>query len=350
MIKLKSDSLNNSDVLHFIRSTSRPFFNQKIVNWQYSNEHSRLFYLSKEGEICGTQGMIFHELISTSPNEDKKVILSSKSETTFVSDNLRGTGSFEILYERAVQYTIDDKQTFIWGFTALSKVWRNKLRFFVDETIIYESFLKIGFENDGNRTIKSLVKKTMSIFSLWIVMIKISTIKLSKIVRFKEQKNISDILPKLQESLNHNSDTIELLFSQNYCKWRLENNPNLEYKLFTIEDEYKNSNGYVIFTIDKNHLRISDFNIIDPSCINEILIQIIKIGRKEKVNKVTFFGNINNKTNKLIFDAFERLGGKKELNTKMNLVVKSNVLNVHITNNELKKWRITGLWTEGFTY
>ena len=331
-----------NEVLEFIQKTSRPFFTKKIFQWQYSNPRSKLFIVEREGKIQGTQGMIFHEIIDY---KHSRIISSSKSETTYVSNELRGSGAFEGLYADSMLSTVNDNQEFVWGFTALGKVWKNKLGFHVDESIIYESQLIVSIKKIKLNSIRDIIVLLHSILKNLQTQFSKLIYKSDLQIKIKSVEDIEEYLSKFK----FENENIKLNYSNEFLNWRIARHPTIKYKLSSISilgiDE-----GYLLYHIQNHIMYISDFYSTDFSYIFEILKQSIPIARENRVHSIRFFGNINHDLNKSIFNSFKKLGGSIAKNKDMSFVVNANFPQGAEQYKNLQNWRLNGLWTEGFTY
>jgi len=341
ILNLKTKQFGDK-ILQFVKTSSRPFFTNSILTWQYSNEQSDLLFIEQEDTIKGTQGMIFHELYDWGKLKPYK---SFKSETTFVSDELRGTGAFENLYQSAVDYARNQEAIFIWGFTALSKVWRNKLNFNVNEKIIYEAYLDIKIKSGRNSL--TLFK---SIFTSLKVKIRILSFKKRNNLTFCEHSNLVKDLPILQKNISSRNKFIELNLTEEFCEWRMEKNPLLKYTLVSFSGDNDQIQGYVIFNLLDKTLRISDYNSVSSIDSPDVLNELVKIANKYGCNQLSFFANSNNSINNSLFSAFQNFGGSLKMNKNMNFVLKSFSNDMDYGIKEFSNWRINGLWTEGFTF
>jgi hypothetical protein len=329
-------------ILQFVKTSSRPFFTNSILNWQYSNDQSDLLFIEQKASIKGTQGMIFHELYDW---EKLITYKSFKSETTFVSDELRGTGAFENLYQSAIDYTKNQEAIFIWGFTALSKVWRNKLNFNVNEKIIHEAYLDLKIKSGRNSL--TLFK---SIFTSLKVKVRILLFKKRNDLDFCEHSNLVRDLPLLQKNISARNKFIELDLTEEFCEWRMKKNPLLKYTMLSFSGDNGSVQGYVIFNLLDKTLRISDYNSVSSIESADVLHELVKIANKYGCNQLSFFANLNNSINKSLFSAFQDFGGSVKINKNMNFVLKSFLNDTDTEINEFSSWRINGLWTEGFTF
>ena len=330
-------------LLKYIKLTSRPYFTENHLAWQYRNQGSFLYSINVNENLEGTQGMIHHSLVNGT-----KLLNTLKSETTYVSSLMRGTGAFEILYNSCVKNAIDKNNKFIWGFTALSNVWKKKLDFHVDESIIYEATLTIRPIFDFKFNLKSILRFCNSFRLSFLFRKNLRFLKKNENTHYTVTSNLSDNLPELANKLFKENNSIRIQFSKEFCKWRLEDNPELKYELITFFNPSHEPIAYAIINTKNVDLRISDFYIIDVDFMDAIFNIIFQLAISKKVKMISFFGNINHPKNRHVFDVFSAMGGKIELNKNMFFVLK-DLENSTVT-FDASKWLINGLWTEGFTY
>ncbi|MDD4214465.1 MAG: hypothetical protein PHR81_06605 [Bacteroidales bacterium] len=339
---------NNPELLSFMKETLRPFFTSEILEWQYySNADSFLMTLKCDNAIKGTQGMLFHELLLS---DNATVVDSSKSETTYVSAEFRGKGMFEELYKRCIDKTILSGHKFIWGFTGIPNVLKKKLGFHIEEEIIYEAKIVIGVAKIKTIRISEILSYAKNLFGFINVRIKILHFSDKKKLNVKDYDNLSKIMPCIHQEIKNGAKDICLNYSENYCDWRMDRHPVLKYKLLLFTDESDKKVAYVIYAVKNNAMMISSLNFTDRVFFNAVFCKIIDMARKLKLKNVNYFGNINNKTNAIIFEHFCKYGGKKYLNKGMSFVLKSNSLEDEVQYKNSDNWFINGLWTEGFTY
>lgn len=92
--------------------------------WTFVNDNlpgSELFYCiaEDEGVIKGTQAMILIQMI-----DGNGIYLTAKSEETLVSQDFRGKGLFEKMYDQVLSLAAEKNIEIIWGFTTAEKAFK----------------------------------------------------------------------------------------------------------------------------------------------------------------------------------------------------------------------------------
>ena len=345
---------NDHKQLEFLKQNLRNFYTNEIVIWEYGLDDfsTGLFFTKDLEKYIATQGMIPIYM-----NLQGKLILTAKSETSFLLPQYRGKGLFEDLYFHSIKVSEDDGAELIWGFTALTKVWRNKLKFEVYEGIIHETELQTSIIKEFNTTILSglpPVKKVKKIFKAILAGVK--SIRLQKINKeysskeldFKNISHQEEIIETYKTWQNNHADYLNIAATKDFLKWRISHNPKMNYKFIGI---YKNENiiglGILNDTAPKAYL--VDFVVKDESqlefCFNE-LMHFIK--QTFYTTHIVYWANSLNKYNKAIHSLFKSYGAFCYKNNSMNFVVK-RTKRASIDHIDLTKYCINGLWTEGFS-
>ena len=155
----------HTNLISFMNQNLMHGVDKKTFDWEYFYDSEHMVFSvaeNEQGEIIATQSFLPYPLII---NNQK--IITGKSENSFLDSNYRGKGIFENIYSFGVDECSKIGVQIIWGFTALVKLWREKLGFLVDNTLIYEGYfyaglpsLKYYFSNQS----ESGFKKTMKVF------------------------------------------------------------------------------------------------------------------------------------------------------------------------------------------
>jgi hypothetical protein len=326
----------SSSLIDYISNTRNKNYKKEFLLWQYSDPKSNIYIVEDQNQICGTQGMIPFSL-----RFKKQLFLTHKSETTYVSDQLRGTGLFENLYARSTENAIKDGAGIIWGFTALGNLWEKKLGFKCDRDLISESNLIIGF-----RGIKISKKLFYYIVKSIIIFIKLL---LSSKPRMKfDEQDLNDLREFEKFSLHSNfTNYVGVDFSSKELKNRIINSPVINYKTLKVKIG-DNLEGLVLFHIKNNELLISEFFYESDKNLSDVLKTIYQFAIKRRVTNIRFWANSKNSYYKKIFEKMELFGGKTNSMNDMQFVYKIN--KDSIIDLPLSEYLINGLWTEGFNY
>lgn len=347
--------LSESNQINFLRKNLRPFYDAKILNWQYSglgNLNSSLYLLKDKDQYIASQGMIPIHLISQNSSR-----LTAKSETSFLLPKFRGKGLFEDLYSYTIDKAVEDRVELIWGFTALSKVWREKLKFDVHDGLITETELQLSFWI----TIRSILNKKLSIGSTFKQSIK-SVINLLKITRLPvtnannevneiditNLENIALVLTVYEKWKTDHPSYISIDLTGKYFQWRLDKNPKLKYKVIGLY--HKNElYGFGIINITASYAYLVEFIVSDRAKLKDGLHSFLNYWKGLKTSShINYWASNQNEYSCEIINILSILGAKKMVNNTMNFVYKNTKYNSFKT-DDISQFYINGLWTEGFT-
>ena len=234
--------LNTSDTeqVSFLKKNLRPFYTEEILKWQYLRWdcNSCLYLTNLDGKYIASQGMIPINLVCNG-----NIKLSAKSESSFMLPEYRGRGLFEALYEYTIKKSEEDNTELIWGFTALSKVWRNILKFDVYDGLISETKFQLNFKTaflsafKDNPRIGNKLKQATKAF---IASLKTNKIPKSldayqaKELNLQENETTKEIYHLFKLWNDKNDDQICINIDGEYLKWRIVDNPLVTYKLIGV--------------------------------------------------------------------------------------------------------------------
>jgi len=349
IIKFVND--DNSQ-LEFLKNHLREFYTHEILNWQYpfNNYSSGLYFIKNKEAYLASQGMLLIYLSVLG-----KQILTAKSESTFLLREYRGIGIFEKLYEYTINASEKDGVEIIWGFTALSNVWRKILKFDVYDGIIHETVLQTSLIKDLSNIF--LTQTASSKFKLTLK----ALIASIKEIRLKKRNKLFSIIEldientAIQEKIieiyqiwqNNHPDNIIITPTKEFFYWRLIKNPKLNYKVVGIYNKEKMV-GIGILNVNDPKAYLVDFIVINNNLLSFCLAELlIYIKQNYSSSHLIYWANSLNTYTNSIHTLFKSYGAFKYTNNSMNFVVKlskkSNLQNIDIT-----KFCLNGLWTEGF--
>ena len=289
-------------------------------------------------------------------NVQGKRILTAKSESSFLLSEFRGKGIFEDLYFHTIQISEQDGIQIIWGFTALSNVWRNKLKFDVYDGLIHESELQIRFFNSVSATWKS----NQSFFNKVKLSLKafISLTKNKKLPKankeytanfldIKEDINLKLIIELYDDWVVNHPHITSIHIDKEYLNWRITNNPIVKYKIIGV---FKNQKlvSFGIINDSTNKAYLLDFIVPKKEDLNHSFIEILRCLKQcDSVSHLIFWASHKNDYSKAIHSLFQSNGAFHYANNNMNFVIKKTE-KCTIANIQLEDLYINGLWTEGF--
>ena len=343
-----SDTLPQEQIVSFFSKNLRDGYTIEDLNWQYKNELSGGgLFLLLDDEIIATQGMIPIKLIVNGLE-----VLSVKSESSFLDQKHRGKGYFDYLYYNAIDNCLNNNIYFFWGFTALDKLWKDKLNFSV-YSVFYESLIVISL----NKTIFQILLGKLCLKSKFLSISKNIYNFLLQKFHFSFKKNniecevlfdlnenrIIDIYKSWQKSHN---DYISLSLDSFFLNWRLNRNTKNKYNYIVfIKDNL--DVGFAIFNNKNSICYLVELIIIDDTCIEDVISSIIRQPYfKKNISTLSYIGNIKNKYNLSIFKAIKNIGVKSNELKDMKFVIKNYSKNDLL--NEIEKYVLNALWTEGF--
>lgn len=350
---------NNLDLselgqINFLRKNLRSFYDAEILNWQYfrlGNLNSSLYLLQKNDQYIASQGMIPIHLISQNLSR-----LTAKSETSFLLPEFRGKGLFEDLYSFTIDKAEEDKVELIWGFTALSKVWRKKLKFNVYDGLITETELQISFWI----SIRSIINKKLPIWNKFKQSIKsiISALKVTKIlgntasykvieIDMTNLEDMASVLTVFEKWKAEYPSYISLDLTVEYLQWRLGKNPKLKYRLIGLYHKdvlY----GFGVINTTASYAYLVEFIVSDRTKLKNGLHSLLSYWKSLNISShINYWSSNQNEYSIEISNILMAMGANKMVNNTMNFVLKSTKYN-SFTTDDVSQFYINGLWTEGF--
>lgn len=344
----------DSDQISFLKNELRPFYNDQILTWQYyrlQNINSCLYLLKENNKYIASQGMIPIHL--TSGNKSR---LTAKSESSFLLPDFRGRGLFEDLYSYNIEKSEEDKVELIWGFTALSKVWRKKLNFEVYDGLITETELQLspriaisfllGKKMPIWNTFKQSVKIILNAFSKKKIPF-ISSKKYAREIDLTNQQNIDNVQTVFENWRANHPSFISIDLSAEFLEWRLLKNPLQKYKTIGLYEDGK-LYGFGVINNTSVYSYLVEIIINDRTKLKEGVHSLLKYWRGLKISShINYWASNRNEYCNEISNVLSDLGAKKMTNNHMNFVYKKTKHNSFAV-DDVNWFYINGLWTEGF--
>lgn len=343
---------DKTDTLAFLRTALSHEMTDEIWNWEFEQNRERtvlsIIKDMKSSEILGTQFMIPVIL-----NIRNRTCWTGKSENTYIHHSLRGKGMFGKVYDHAINISVKKGLSYLWGFTSAIKVFRDKLKFQVFENIMCTSSIELMRPNRShvkNGSLIRLLVKLMFFYS-WEIRKKWNKNKAKKRSGFELKDridNYSDLDAVFNDMKRKYGEFNHIEIDKEYIDWRVNQNPNLNYRTIAI---YKDNTieGYLVYVENKNGFFISDFTICGKEQGEVLLSELISKAKEKEVRTISYFGNIDNKANEVIFGLFKNNGAEVKINEDMNFVIKKIGEDESESSTKTKNWYINGLWTEGFS-
>jgi len=348
-INLQSNIVDN--FINFINKYRNHPTNKKSFNWQYSYmpNNKVITGLIEQHTVLGTQCMMPMEVFTPIGK-----MLSAKCENSYADESIRGKDHFSELFIFAENQCYESNIGLLWAFTpALKPYARFGFKMYENCMIKYLIHTKLpSFKNFvKNKKGISLIKRTLSYNFLTLKMIRLNLIITTNNKKLKNQHfiiskkliNNNDIELLQENILKKYPDTIFLNQSSEFITWRINNNPNINFKSIYIYNN-KNLICYLNYSIENSYAHIRNFLFNDSICVKKLILFLIRYIRTKNIESFLFQGNYENKLNMAVFNTLKKLY-LKPINTKgIPFVYKFKNDKIIQKSN----WFINNLWTEGY--
>lgn len=352
-LKTEKFERENPNQLAFLTANVRDFYAQEIVAWQYENSAyaSGLFFVKENDQYIATQGMIPIFL-----KAQGKQVLTAKSESSFLLPAFRGKGIFEALYLQTIEVSEQDGVELVWGFTELSKVWREKLAFDVVDGLIHESELQIRFLKSflsSWTSGQSLSNKLKSSLKAVVSLLKSKQLPKANseysaaFIALEEADNLQAIIELSAKWEQNNPTFTTLQLDEAYINWRITTNPVTRYQIIGV---YSNRQlvGYGVVNNTAKKAYLLDFIVPDQVHFTESFITLLRILKQQgSATHIIYWATHKNEYASSIHALFQSRGAFRNVNNTMNFVYKKTKKTT-LENIEISDLYINGLWTEGF--
>jgi hypothetical protein len=337
----------SSELIQFLRDNVNPVTSAETVAWQFQRIPSDpVLIVATEDErpIC-TQSFLPHTL-----HVGKAEVSSVKSEHSFLLPKYRGTPVFTDAYAMGLQEAANSGRSICWGFTPAVKVWRDRLKFEVNPTVMYECKSLIGLPS-----ISRPLFQRRTIRSLWDVM-RYSKATFRNVFRHGSLKEfvVTEKIPTDAQigqliADRGGADIVRLKMDEAFVRWRILENPNLRYVVRSFERDGR-LRGYFLVALSKRSAQpiahLSEFLFLEKVDGIAMLDLLVKELAAIGCNVVHYFGNQANAVNRQVFELLaSRLATEMTMSKAMALVVKRDRA---LFDHDVSAWYINGLWTQGF--
>lgn len=332
---------NEAKLVNFFCDNLRSFYNSELLKWQYeSSIESDLDLLYNDSEIIASQGFIFYNF-----NKGGQLVKTFKSESSFLAPEFRGQNKFESLYDFGVKKAISKNADFIWGFTALDKVWKNKLDFETFEVFRETSLEKVTFKNFIVRLFRR--NKLFANFK-WLLSRNSLMIKKTDSFCFSQVNDSNDldlIFEFQQQWVLENKNLLTFPLNKVDFEIRVIKNPKINYSIYLAKNNVGEIIGYAVFNRqEKNVCIISDLVVLDKNLDKHFFNCLLDLPILKKSNKILYYGNAKNSYNAKIMGLLGQKGGNSRYIDDMKFVFK----NLKSGSFSVEDMVINALWTEGF--
>jgi len=337
-------------VLAFLNRYYSPRRTLEQWKWEYLDRDpcTFLFIGRKGGRVVATQGMLREDLVLDGAN-----VISGKSETSMLAEELRGTGVFKDMYGHYLDLVRKDGMDLVWGITTAVKVWRDKLGF----QMLGDSIRGCALTIKPGRAIISEVRSNSSLkVRIYRGMKSLTSAPIGRriaayaadapadYVDFQGEM-LADELKRLYSD-TEGSERVTLAMCDDLIGWRISRNPQIEYQLAV--DTRTTDESWCLWGIDRGRRAcVSDIWCKDEAKIDAMIRWVLHRCIEEKVVSLRFIGNIQNPILRRTHQILVGLGARTD-DQGLGFFVKW--LGERRELPEWEKWRVTGLWTEGYTY
>lgn len=321
--------------------------------WEYRGCHpdSSFFTVAvDEGRLVGTMGSIPIYLKVAGEK-----ILSNKMENALLAPEYRGN---EIATDVRIFYECKAREKgsqCLWAYTPVSKsAVREGYTVFKDAicsvaAVINLPVIASDVLKSRKHPFKKKISRLASQFLLWIygsilraslVLPKSDYVIASEPLR---ETDLDDFYRKLRIA---HPDTIHIDLNTQYIKWRIHDNPVLQYRSYYVY-EGKDLKAYAFVHADGVRAYLTDFNFEHTNAGRFLLSHIMNDLKEQKPGLMVFVGNQENPSVKRVFQLLRRWGFVHY--NKTNLIVKNLQFRNGKTLFNAENWCMTGIGTEGYT-
>lgn len=341
----------NEAFINFVNKYRNHPTNHESYHWQFSYipDKSVITAIVDKNKILGTQCMMpIYILIND------KTILSGKCENSYLHERLRGKEHFSELFSFASNTCKELNYKLLWAFTpALKPYSRLGFKIYHNSMINAQLYIKKPSLKQYFSNKKGLLLITR-VFSFCFMLLSLFYIRLisffnknkTPIVIKDKSSNTNDIELLQKEVRKNYPSLIQINHEQEFIKWRVNQNPNIDFKslFFYLNDKLV---CYCFYSINKTNAHLRNFVYSNPKYVKPILMMMIQHLRKTCVCSILFQGNYENELNKTVFQYIKRMNFRKINRKGIGFVYKfaDEFKNKAVKNSD---WFINNLWTEGY--
>lgn len=303
-------------------------------------------YNSQTNELVAANTLVAIEVVIFG-----KLFLMGRVDYTYLDVPYRGTNVYPLLYKRMIDNAIRNKLVLIISYSSSYLLWKKRFGYFADAHAISKAGIRL------NVSPKLLTDKTLPFPKKQIkIFLQRASSMINRLLLIRHAFGVSkyfinyNVFPLndfnlLYSKVLKTEEIVYIPLKEDFFKWRVLSNPYFQYQSICVYDA-DNLVGYIIFSLNRNHLNISEMLYTSNSVFNCLLYESFKIALNDKVEVVQFFGNNKFPFISGTFRNFKRNGGR---------VFKSNIKPFLFKNlipfdniDDLSRWYINGFWTEGY--
>ncbi|NMC28206.1 MAG: GNAT family N-acetyltransferase [Syntrophomonadaceae bacterium] len=354
---------DQDSVMAFIENNSSKKRSLSEWDWEFNlyNQLQQVFVVAEENnDIIGTQALLPIPLIRAG-----KTILSAKSEETLVHQEQRGKNVFSQMYALVFAKAISNGIQMIWGFTGANKPF-SKIGFsFFDKGLSnywYVTSVTLAYKqyclHNGQKTLKGILKRLIYLLIL-------SFIKIKGVLSFPGSKNIKyhiallnefdAVTDQLKNSISRDlPDLITVDRDSQFMNWRVGQNPYYDHQvvgLYHISELV----GYAVLAMSEHSwildimdivLRPDHFEHGLPALVDELQM----FATKQKWGCINFqLMPCSNEYSVKVLAGVKKAGFFRSIGG-MQFILKILNNNIKHLYQDVNKWYVTGIMTEGIVH
>lgn len=337
------DEINLELVIDFLVEILPIKYNQQIFLWEYKKENRVISCVHdvNNNKVLGTQGMIPYMM-----KINNEIVLTAKSESSYIAQELKGKGFFKPLYFDAINLCEKKGIDLIWGFTSLGALWE-KLGFetkkiIQEVTINYQSTYYHFKQAAKSLFVKLDFRALVNEIKLMFIPINQIFLQINNNITLQHSTPTIEEIVQLEKIRSSGLSNASLIFDENLLKNRVDQNPYLKYHFISCYDKAKKLQAFSIIGKKQhtNSLSISAFISINEVASKKMILHILT---KYNRHEIKFMGNKHHVHFKKIRSIFLKFGSS---------IADSDIFAVQkilIPQKKLKivDWDINGLWTQG---
>jgi hypothetical protein len=322
-------------------------------NWEYYFEPANavITVTRLDNRVTGTQTFIPVYL-----RIGGETTLTVKSENSYTDPVHRGSPTFKNLYAFGLQRCAERGIELCWGFTALAKVWREKLGFHVYEDWVSETWLHLNPQPLTHYTkrhgrLKGIAAKLLHTYK---------SVKSKSALRSSSPpapgSHVWKAMPINFEGLNVLLDKlmppadghVRLDMTEKYFDWRITQNPTLTYRHEFLYDADGRLLGYYIYALVNGVARLSELIYDTEQTRVYVFERFTARVLADNATAIGYFANRHHHVCKAVIELLERFGAATVANKDMHFVLRIESNRYHQTLDNKEAWYFNALWTEGY--
>ena len=337
------DPMTQEDVLlPFLHEHVNKGLDRAGFLWQFEQMPGKaIFILGHEGgvPVC-TQSFLPQTIVIA--GSDKP---SMKSEHSFLLPTQRGTPVFTDAYALGMKLSHEAGFGICWGFTPAVKVWRGKLGFQVFEDAVMECTSLLGRPRATNAgSLKGALRFVRDTLRYMAASLRGNPYRGTD--RSAEEWPSMDEIHGLHRAVS-GPGCVHLKMDEPFIRWRMLQNPNVDYRCFTVRSVDSELKGYAIIGQAKKNTA-GVYHLCDAAALTDLDMDRMLVGIGMTFGaagrSLRYFGNgYNTGCKRVIAALHRRFLTTSSVNPGMSFVLKESTATTPI-----EAWCLNALWTQGF--